>query len=63
MLKPGEQRVEQDGHDHGLGAAEAVAQNAEDHAADCPADHEDHGGVAGLLGDHAGHGGVARLGA
>ena len=39
-----------------LGASEAVAQDAENHPAQGPPDHEDHGGVTGLLGDR----GIAR---
>ena len=46
-----EDGVAEDGHDHGLGAPQAVAQDAEEDPAEGPADHEDHGGVAGLLGD------------
>ena len=38
----GEDRVEQDRQQHRLDAADPVAQDAEDEAADRPADHEDH---------------------
>jgi len=44
-----------------LGAADAVAQDAEEDAARSPTHHEDHGGVAGVLGYLAGGCGVGRV--
>ena len=47
----GEDRVAQDRDGHRLDAADAVAQDAEEDAADGPPDHEDRGGPRRLLVD------------
>ena len=49
----GEDRVEQNRDDHGLHAADAIAEDAEDQPAARPPDHENHRGVAGVFRNRA----------
>src|ERR1043165_3347496 len=51
VAEAGEERIGKDGDHHRLGAADAIAKDAAENAADAPADQEDRGGERGLVGD------------